>query len=151
MNQALSALFKTDITSIPDETFINLGSEVNSMGSDFSKYFKVLDTPELNIFDSVEVLQFADGSKNVFFIGNALSSIEFMDVANLVKDIYLIYGVDRNNKGLLEEEDVDYYFSDDMYVLFRRSWSDIDKHENPLELYVDRSENSIQLTIFAVR
>ncbi|MBS1988101.1 hypothetical protein JST56_03855 [Candidatus Dependentiae bacterium] len=68
------------------------------------------------MFDTIEIKQFEDGTKNIFFKNHQLDEVKLADVQKLVDDLYLVYGQDDNYKGKFNSKDKEDYLSNDFYT-----------------------------------
>ncbi len=151
MQKQLHNLFKINIHSIPDETFIEGVSLLNKSGEKVTDFRKVLPYMEYNIFDIIEVKKFETSNLlNVFFKSYNLNKVQLREVKKLVDDLYMIYGPDDSHKGMLNAKDTEAFYSTQWYQLFGRNWTANTQLEIPLSLNIDRETNCIDLTLWGV-
>ncbi|MCZ2395008.1 MAG: hypothetical protein LC100_00525 [Chitinophagales bacterium] len=150
MPKNIRDFFNTELDNIPDDTFIEGNPETNSAGQTVNNFRKTLPHRECNLFDTIEIKQFADGTKNIFFINHQLDDVKIADVQKLVDDLYMVFGQDDNYKGKFNSKDKEDYLSDDFYTLFGRYWGTEGKIKTPIDLSIDREVNSITLSIWGI-
>lgn len=102
------------------------------------------------MFDTIEIKQFEDGTKNIFFKNHQLDEVKLADVQKLVDDLYLVYGQDDNYKGKFNSKDKEDYLSNDFYTFFGRSWTDENRIKTPIDLSIDRDVDTISLSIWGI-
>lgn len=150
MPKNIRDFFNAKLDNIPDDSFIEGNPETNSAGQTVNNFRKTLRYLECNLFDTIEIKQFADGTKNIFFKNHELDKVQIADVQKLVDDLYLVYGQDDNHKGKFNSKDKEDYLSDDFYTLFGRYWGDENRIKTPIDLSIDRDVNTISLTIWGI-
>lgn len=120
------------------------------LGQTVNNFRKALRYLECNLFDTIEIKQFEDGTKNIFFKNHRLDEVKLADVQKLVDDLYLVYGQDDNYKGKFNSKDKEDYLSNDFYSLFGRSWTDENRIKTPIDLSIDRDVDTISLSIWGI-
>jgi hypothetical protein len=80
--RTLAEFFAVNFDTIPDETFFEGSKDVNTVGETFHNYQKRLNYYECGIFDTIEIMVFEKGSKNIFF----KTMISIRSVLNLSKN-----------------------------------------------------------------
>lgn len=138
--------FRTDIRELPDDRFDDEGVIYNNSGDKIRVFSTTLDYLECGIFNEIEVYQFDNNIKNIFFKSKKYSEVRINKIANLTNEIFHIYGNDMNEQGIYTEKDkID--CCDIEYVSFRRMWRKDDFH---ICIDVDRGENEITLSLLGI-
>lgn len=150
MPKTISDFFNTKFERIPDDTFIEGNPEINTSGQTINNFRKSLSFLECNLFDTIEIKQFEDGMKNIFFKNHQLDNIAIGDVQKLVDDLYMVYGQDDNYKGKFNSKDKEDFISDNFYSLFGRYWGIEGKIKTPIDLSIDRDVDTITLSIWGI-
>ncbi len=150
MAKNIRDFFSSKLDFMPDESFVEGNSEINSAGQTVNNFRKTLHFLECNLFDTIEIKQFEDRTKNIFFKNYQIDSINITSVQKLVDDLYLVYGEDDNHKGKFNTKDRNDFLSDDFYTLFGRYWGTEGKIKTPIDLSIDRDLNSITLSIWGI-
>lgn len=138
--------FKLDITTIPNDSFIKAEQSTNSAGQPIQTYRKNLLYKECDIFDTVEVNVIGGTSTNVFFHSFNPESVNLNALKELIDDLYLLYGITENGKGMFTNKDIEEYHDSDFYMLFGRMWSEYPKYKYPT--HISRDEQKISFTIW---
>ena len=60
-------LFSFNLKEIIIDEFEFIGTEKNSVGTEFKKYEKILDEKEFDVFNKIDLLVFPTGDKNFTF------------------------------------------------------------------------------------
>jgi 5-methylcytosine-specific restriction endonuclease McrBC regulatory subunit McrC len=150
MPKNIRDFFNAKLDTIPDESFVEGNPQTNTVGQTINNFRKTLRYLECNLFDTIEIKQFEDGTKNIFFKNHQLDNINIADVQKLIDDLYLVYGQDDNHKGKFNSKDKEDYYSNDFYTLFGRGWADENRIKTPIDLSIDRDVNTIVLSIWGI-
>lgn len=150
MAKKIHDFFSAKLDHIPDNSFIEGNSEINIAGQPVKNFRKTLRYLECNLFNTIEIKQFEDGSKNIFFINYQLDKVQLGDVEKFVDDLYLVYGDDDNYRGRFNSIDKENYHSADFYTLFGRYWGTEGKIKTPLDLSINRDVNTITFSIWGI-
>jgi hypothetical protein len=150
VKKSLYNFFKISLVELPDDRFVEGETELNSQGDSFQNYRASLDYLECDIFDTVEILKFQNGSMNIFLKYYDLSNVNIDKVKKLINSLYLIYGVDDREKGKFTNKDLEYFYSEETYQLFGRRWHSVNSN-NPIEIGIDRESNVITFSIWSVK
>lgn len=142
--------FKINLLELPNDSFVEGESELNASGDTIQHYRAGLDYLECDLFDTVELIKFQNGSCNIFFKYYNLSKVRIDKVKKLIDSLYLIYGVDDSDKGKFTDNDLNDYNSKEFYMLFGRRWSD-EKYKYPIAVDIDRESNVITLSIWGIK
>lgn len=137
--------FEIDLKNVPDETFIKAEVGTNTCGQTVENYRKTLDYKECGIFDTIEIKVIAGKSKNVSLKSFEPEKVKMDYLKKLIDDLYLIHGYDRRNRGKFTNSDIEYYHSNDFYMLFGRTWDIFSKYEFPVTVGRDKDEVSISI------
>lgn len=146
--KTIDDFFKIDLKTIPDDSFFRGPDEINIAGSTVKNFQKRLNYLECNLFDTIEIKTFDDGSKNVFFKNHDLNSINIGTVKKLIDEFYLLNGKDDTGQGSFNSKDSERFYSTQFDVIFGRNWSEPNKYKYPNRIGIDRSNNEILLLIY---
>lgn len=101
-------------------TFI--GIEKPKKSSEFKVFRDNLDAPLFGIFDEVEVFEFEDGSKNIFFTSD-INNTDYDDLKSFVNKLIKNLGNDSNGRGILDEDEIDEIVINNFWL--GRNWENI--------------------------
>ena len=147
--KSLLDFFKIDIMRLPDDRFIEGVAQFNSLGDSIKHYHADLEYPEFDIFDTVRIIRFQDGIKNIFFKYYNLSKLKVEKLKKLIDSLYLLYGEDDGHKGKFSENDLKDYNSESSDELFGRRW--IRKNQKyPVAVEINKLANVITLSIWGI-
>jgi len=141
--------FKINLLELPNDSFVEGESELNTVGEPIKHYRTSLSYLECNLFDTIEIIKFQNNSFNIFFKYYNLSKVKIDNVKKLIDSLYLIYGVDENDKGKFTDNDINDFHSEDFYMLFGRRWSD-GKYKYPAAVEIDRDSDVIIFSIWDI-
>lgn len=96
---------KDDLTKIDINSFEFIATETNIAGTELKKYQKKLGAKELNLFDTIEILMFPSGEKNIFYKGN-LSGLSTTSLKQFVNELTAIYGKDFSGTGNMDDGEI---------------------------------------------
>jgi hypothetical protein len=150
IKRSIFDFFKIDLLEIPNDIFVEGVRELNSSGTQITKYRANLNYLECDIFDTIELIKFWNNSKNISFQSFNLSKVKINKVKKLIDSLYLIYGNDDDNKGKFNDNELNDYYSKDFYGLFGRNWMDHTKYKNTVRLGIDRDSDTMTLTIWGI-
>ncbi|MDD2529433.1 MAG: hypothetical protein PHT26_15465 [Lentimicrobiaceae bacterium] len=98
-------LFSFDFSNIPDETFKKIDEGETEEGIKFTISRKWLERKELDIFDTIEVVEFDTGGKNFVFTGSTFSHNNISRIKNIINSLYSYYGPDDLGEGKFDRDD----------------------------------------------
>lgn len=97
--------FSIDIRNLNKEDFIDLDEEINSAGSKIVRYSYSLPLKELELFDSLEFIEFESGERNVFFKA-FIQNMDATPLINLINRLHLAYGKDLLGNEKFEDSEI---------------------------------------------
>ena len=95
--QSIEDFFKIDIHDIFKYNPEYLGEEVNDFGTILKKHRLVLDSPELEIFNELEIFEFGNNSHNLIFKSNR--SVLSKELREFIKFCTNKFGLDSSKEG----------------------------------------------------
>lgn len=114
-------LFKIDLLSIPDSSFILIDKKIDKSKDTIYKYRKILDYEELGLFNTVTVVFFTKiNAKNVIF-NNYEAQKNWSKILGVTDKLYSILGDDDKGLGNYEYVDRQKYYSNRLYI--SRDWN----------------------------
>lgn len=99
-------LLSIDLKSMPDSSFILIEVDIEQGQTKSKKYQKELSVNELGLFESIQIIEFSDGSKNYIIEGTSFNERDIPNLTNLIKQLFYIYGVDDYNRGAISKEEL---------------------------------------------
>lgn len=150
MTRDIRDFFHINLDSLPHLDFTEISTNVNEEGKKVKTFYKSLQTPVFSLFHSIEVQEFEQGTKNIFFRNNQLEKINVRDLKILIDRLFWFYGKDSNGKGVFKMKDKLQFQSRSNYVLFGRSWSAGNGIITPVDLFVNREKNMLNMSIWGI-
>ena len=144
MKKSIRDFFKTNFDLIPNITFAKHEIRMSREREAWS-YTKQLENIECDIFTDIEVVEFDDETKSIFFMNNQLKTVSIEKVQELIDNLYNVFGQDDNHKDRFSLKDKEDFYSD-YFCIQLRQWYNID-----LPMHLERNVGSFTLRIFEYR
>jgi len=150
VKESIYDFFKINLEELPNDTFVESETILSKTGESIQHFQASIDYLECDIFDTIEIHKFQNGSMNISFKYYNLSKVKINDVIKLINSLYLIYGDDDSNKGKFTDNDLNDFNSDESSIFFGRYWTN-DKYEIPVFINIDRESSSISLSLWGIK
>lgn len=151
MNRDIRDFFHINLDSLPHTDFIQTSHDINEEGKQVITFHKTLKSPVFSLFQTIEVQQFDEGNKNIFFRNHELQKINLRDLKILVNRLFWFYGKDSRDRGPFTIKDRLQFQSSSNAVLFGRSWSAGNVIITPVDLFINREKNMLSMNIWNIK
>ncbi|MEL6670389.1 MAG: hypothetical protein AAFP08_15565, partial [Bacteroidota bacterium] len=137
-------LFHLDLCELPDE-FCEEDSPIrNSLGEEVRRFKRRLGHLEWDLFNSLEVLQFSDGSYNVKLSHEHRPTMLMEMVNEIVSLLFKTYGEDDFHRTTLTDDDLN-QIEDGLWLGRVYTWQNSAYYAYPLHFYMPAPEQFVWL------
>ena len=146
--QTLTDLFAIDFKSLPDNSYQKGKIEKNVSGSLVTNYSKKLTVREYGIFDTINLIVFAEGAFNTILIANKITVQSVSALKLFINHIYALYGSDDLNEGLFTTDEALDLLAGRFWI--GRMWGNLDVLCGRPALIISEENGKIKVTIFDI-
>jgi hypothetical protein len=136
-------LLSFDIKTFRTDEYKFVGFELNDEDTEFKRYRKVLDFPELGLFKTLDVLIFSENEASYFFQANT-KEINLNELENLINKIFDSYGADSMGNGKLMDNELSDIMSGTYWK--GRMWID----SEPEIMFILKERGIVELGILGI-
>jgi len=141
--KSVLSLIDFNVSDIDLSTYNFLGNETNSLGTELKSFDKDIDSKINNIFDRIELIEFPNGERNVFFLGK-ISETKPQDLKKIVNSLVSIYGKDFTNSGKIDTTELNNIYRSGFWT--GRTWDKV----SPTVSIDGITDETIKLSILGI-